>query len=105
MQSAKDQAREKWHNFLQRFLPELQAAEFTDEQLTTTWDEMAVFIQLAWLYRPVVEDRDEETLRGALLASGAPNTQAILRVWDGLAEERKTLFWRYAKLFFNTVLC
>ncbi len=98
-------ARSKWNNFVQRFYADLIAAEFTEEHLATDWNTVAAYITLAWLYRPLVEEQDYEALAGMLRASDAPNVDAILRVYDAWDDDRRHLFWRYAKFFFNTVLC
>lgn len=100
-----EHARTKWHNFVQRFLPELQAAGFAPHQLATPWAEIATYITLAWMYRPLVEEKDEQALRALVLASQLDNTESILRAFDALNDDKRALFWRYVRFFFNTVLC
>lgn len=99
------QARAKWNNFTQRFYADLVEAEFSDADLATDWNTVAAYITLAWLYRPLVDEENVEQLTTMLRASDAPNVEAILRVYAKWSDDRKALFWRYAKFFFNTVLC
>jgi hypothetical protein len=103
--TATDLARLKWHDFKQHFLAELQASGFSNEQLIITWDTMATYITLAWLYRGAIDDKDEETLRMVLEASDLDNKVQVLATWDSMSVEKKARFWRYARWFFNTVLC
>jgi len=102
--TAMDVASDKWRDFKQHFLPQLQAAKFSDEQLATSWNTIATYIALAWLYRPFVDDKDEATLRIFVEASDLTNKVQILQVWDDMKHEQKQRFWRYAKWFFNVVL-
>jgi hypothetical protein len=102
--TAMDVASDKWCDFKQHFLPQLQAANFTDEQLSVSWSTIATYISLAWLYRSFVDEQDEATLRILVEASDLTNKVDILQVWDALQKEQKQRFWRYAKWFFNVVL-
>jgi hypothetical protein len=98
-------ARSKYNNFIQRHFTYLQAMQFTDEQLATDWNTIAAHITLAYMFRPLVDDEDEEALVAMLRASDLPNKDDILRVWDAMEHQAKLRVWRYLKFFFNTVLC
>jgi hypothetical protein len=95
----------KWRDFVQRFLPELEAAQFTEEQLSTKFDTIATYITLGWIYRGAIDDKDEATLRVIVEASDLTNKVALLSTWDEMSVEKKATFWRFARWFFNTVLC
>jgi len=102
--TASDLARCKWRDFVQVFLPELQQAGFDKEVLATTWDSVAGYITLAWIYRTAIDDEDERLLRTAVEASDMSNKTQLLDTWDGMSAAKKARFWRFAKWFFNTVL-
>jgi hypothetical protein len=101
--TATETARVQWGVFVQRFLPELQAAGFGEEQLTVTWDTVATYIGGAWLLRGAIDNEDADTLRVMVEASDLANKEQLLATWDAMSATKKGSFWRFAKWFFNVV--
>jgi len=105
-QTADELARVKWYNFMDRFSWEIEQAAFEKEEIEElTWDNVQAAIRAGWLVRAMIDNEDADGLRVMIMASDLRNAEQVVATYEKLDDHKRRMFWRYAKFFFNTVLC